>query len=455
MDNHSEEQTVRYQKNIPVRKETDVFVAGGGPAGVAAAVAAARAGRRVFLVEQFPALGGAAVNMLVPGFMTFGDGVHFLADGIGREIRDRIRAAAPERFAKYCPDSIPAEILKNICDDLLQEAGAEFVFYTSVVDAAVSDGAIEYVVCAGKSGLFAVKASVYIDCTGDGELSFFAGAESEYGDETGRVMAATLCGVWSGMEDSAVSGPDRSRLEEAFRDGVFQNEDRHLPGMWRLLAQSAPGVPDGVAGSNAGHVYDVDPRDSESLTRGIVRGRRQLQEYRTYYRRYVSGYENAELIASAPYLGIREGRRVVCDYRLTLEDFLHRSVFPDEIGRYCYNIDIHSPTNDATGYEKFITEHTGYRLNAGESYGIPYRSLAVKGLKNLLVAGKCVCTDRYMQSSLRVMPGCYITGQAAGTAAAVLCGQQETDVHRADVREIQKRLLQLGAYLPNARREDT
>ena len=444
--------TVSYRKEIPLKKETDVFIAGGGPAGVAAAVAAARCGSRVFLVEPFPSLGGAAVNMLVPGFMTFGDGVHFLADGVGREVRDRIRAASPERFAKYCPDSIPAEILKNVYDDMLEEAGVEFVFYTGVIDAAVKDGAIDYVVCSAKSGLYAVKAAVYIDCTGDGELSFFAGAETEYGDDNGRVMAATLCGIWSGVEESAIHGGDKLRLEEAFRDGVFQNEDRHLPGMWRLLAQSAPNVPDGVTGSNAGHVYDVDPRDSASLTQGIVRGRKQLQEYRAYYRGYVSGYENAELIASAPYLGIREGRRVVCDYRLVLEDFLRRAVFPDEIGRYCYNIDIHSPTNDAAGYEKFITEHTGYRLPPGESYGIPYRCLAVKGLRNLLTAGKCVCADRYMQSSVRVMPGCYITGQAAGAAAAVICGENEPDVHRADVAAIQQQLPRLGAYLPNARR---
>lgn len=452
---HSDHQTVNYNRQIPVRKEPDVFIAGGGPAGVAAAVAAARAGRRVFLVEPFPALGGAAVNMLVPGFMTFGDGEHFLADGVGREVRDRIRAAAPERFAKYCPDSIPAEILKNVYDEMLQEAGAEFVFYTGVIDAVVKDGAIDCVICAAKSDIYAVKASVYIDCTGDGELSFFAGAESEYGDEEGRVMAATLCGVWSGVEEGAIRGGDKRRLEEAFRDGVFQNEDRHLPGMWRLMAQSCPGVPDGVTGSNAGHVYDVDPRDSASLTRGVLRGRRQLQEYRTYYRGYVSGYENAELIASAPYLGIREGRRVTCDCRLTLDDFLRRAVFPDEIGRYCYNIDIHSPTNDAAGYEKFITEHTGYRLPAGESYGIPYRCLAVKGLKNLLTAGKCICTDRYMQSSVRVMPGCYITGQAAGTAAAVLCADAEPDVHHADVPAIQSELLALGAYLPNAFAKET
>ena len=133
----------------------------------------------------------------------------------------------------------------------------------------------------------------------------------------------------------------------------------------------------------------------------------------------------------------------------TMEDFKRQAVFEDEIGRYSYNIDIHSPTNDKAGYETFIKDHTSLRYKAGESYGIPYRALTVKGIDNLLTAGRCVCTDRYMQSSIRVMPGCYITGQAAGIGAAVVCDARGTNVHEADVHEVQKRLSAMGAFLPN------
>ena len=444
---------ITYQKSLPIRYDVDVFVAGGGPAGVAAAVSCAREGHSVFLAESFSAFGGAAVTMLVPAFMQFGDGEHFLAEGIGREVYDALKAEAFPQFRRYCPSSIPAETLKRVYDDMMDGSGAEYLFHCNIIDAVVENGSVQYVICAAKGSVFAVRAKVYIDCTGDGDLSAFAGAGSEFGDENGLTMAATLCGTWTGIDWSRVQGPDTRRLDDAFADHVFQNEDRHLPGMWRLAEETTlpdgTHLPDGIGGSNAGHVYAVDAREAASLTKGIMRGRKQLLEYRKYYREYLTGYENAEMVASAPYLGIRESRRITCDYRLNLEDFKRQAVFEDEIGRYCYNIDIHSGTNDTAGYQKFISEHTSLRYKRGESYGIPYRCMTVSGFDNLLTAGRCVCTDRHMQSSIRVMPGCYITGQAAGIAAAVTCEGKDGNVRTADIREIQKRLVKMGAYLPN------
>ncbi|MBR4962106.1 MAG: FAD-dependent oxidoreductase [Clostridia bacterium] len=446
---------ITYNRSLPVKYDVDVFVAGGGPAGVAAAVSCARQGRSVFLAESFSAFGGAATTMLVPAYMTFGDGENFLAGGIGREIYDKIRIEAPPRFSRYCPMSIPVETLKILYDDMVTDAGVQYMFHTSLIDVIVENGKIEYVICAAKGAVFAVKAKVYIDCTGDGDLAYYAGAGWEYGDENGRTMATTLCGLWTGIDWSRVKGPDSRRLDDAFADGIFTNEDRHLPGMWRLMEESKNGegvsLPNGLGGSNAGHVYDIDARESASLTKGIVKGRKQLLEYRKYYKEYLDGFEEAELVYSASYLGIRESRRITCDYRMVLEDFKRQAVFEDEIGRYSYNIDIHSPTNDKAGYETFIKDHTSLRYKKGESYGIPYRALTVSGIENLLTAGRCVCTDRYMQSSIRVMPGCYITGQAAGIGAAVVCDAHSTDVHDADVHEIQKRLVNMGGYLPNYR----
>lgn len=368
----------------------------------------ARQGKRVFLAESFSAFGGAAVTMLVPAFMTFGDGEHFLAEGIGREVYDRIGAQAFPTFRKYCPNAIPVETLKRIYDDMVTDAGVHHLFHTNVIDAIT---------------------------------------------ENGRTMAATLCGLWSGIDWSRVQRPDRRKLEQAFADGVFTNEDRHLPGMWAISEETADEngvrVPNGLGGSNAGHIYDVDAREAASLTGGIMEGRKQLLEYRNYYRTYLEGFENAELVYSAAYLGIRESRRIVCDYRMVLDDFINRAVFDDEIGRYCYPVDIHSSTNDKIGYETYHKDHTSLRCRPGESYGISYRALAVRGIENLLTAGRCVGADRYMQSSLRVMPGCFITGQAAGIAAAVACDAQNADIHQADVRKIQSRLRAFGVYLPN------
>ena len=436
---------ILYSKAIPVTHEADVFVAGGGPAGVAAAVYAARMGKKVYLVEASGSFGGAAATMLIPAFMQFSSGDIFLAEGIGREVHTYLKTKAPECYSRYCPNSIPVEILKLCYDEMMTESGASFSFFTSVLDVIVRDGRIDAVICSSKQGIFAVKAKMYIDCTGDGDLSYLAGAECRKGDdETGEMMAATLCALWEGTDFSRATQPQRAFLEDAFRDNVFTNIDRHLPGMWRIK--------DGVTGSNVGHIYDVDGTDSDSMTSAMVASRKQLREYRKYYRDYLDGYENMELVISAQQIGIRESRRVMGEYVMTLDDFRNRASFDDEIGRYCYNIDIHSGKNTDEGYQKFAKDHETFRYAAGESYGIPYRMLVVRGFDNLLAAGRCVSTDRYMQSSLRVMPGCYITGQAAGAAAAIAsevgCAARDIDVAR-----LQKQLKSMGAYLPNCEDE--
>jgi len=134
---------------------------------------------------------------------------------------------------------------------------------------------------------------------------------------------------------------------------------------------------------------------------------------------------------------------------LNLNDFQARAVFADEIGRYAYPVDIHASDPSAETHAKFMEAFQSLRLNPGESYGIPYRTLTPKGLSNVLVAGRCISTDRAVQGSVRVMPGCYITGQAAGVAAA-LASRKDLDVHAVDVTEVQGRLKEMGAYLPNA-----
>ena len=154
------------------------------------------------------------------------------------------------------------------------------------------------------------------------------------------------------------------------------------------------------------------------------------------------------LSGSASLLGIRETRRIIGDYVLDLKDFNDRAVFEDEIGRYCYAVDIHESTPELSDYHKFLDEYTNLRYEKGESYGIPYRILTPAGLRNVLAAGRCVSTDRYMQSSLRVMPGCFITGQAAGAAAAVAV-LENTDTRGFDVRLLQKAIIKLGGFLPN------
>ena len=166
-----------------------------------------------------------------------------------------------------------------------------------------------------------------------------------------------------------------------------------------------------------------------------------------FYREYVPGCDHIELVATAPLLGVRESRRIKCDYMLGVQDFLERACFEDEIGRYCYPVDIHVMNTDEEEYKRFLEEYNkSLHYEKGESYGIPYRSLIPVSFDNVLTAGRCMGTDRQMEASIRVMPGCYITGQAAGTAAAMAC-DGSGDVRHVDVKKLQKALAEDGAYL--------
>ncbi len=427
-----------FQREIEIRHNVDVLVVGGGPAGVAAAVTAARQGARVFLAEGSACLGGAGTTALVPAFMQFTDGVNFLAAGIGEEILNKMwQYGGKVDGWNY---SIKVEALKRVYDDIVMEAGVDFALHTQMVDVIAADGKVEYVIFAAKSGMFAVKAKIYIDGTGDGDLCAWAGADFEKGDEDGRMMAGTLCSLWANINWDKVKKPDTRRLEDAFKDKVFTYEDRHLPGMWR--------VGETLGGGNIGHTFGVDATDERSLTKSLVWGRKSLVEYEKYYKEYLDGYENMELAATGAQLGIRESRRIMGDYVMLLDDFMNRADFEDEIGRYSYPVDIHGSDASKESFAKFEKEYYNLRYEKGESYGIPYRILTPKGLSNVLVAGRCVSCDRYIQSSIRVMPGCYITGQAAGAAAAIAV-EKDTDTRGFDVGELQLRLKKLGAYLPN------
>ncbi len=439
-----ESTSISYSRNIPLCKEVDILVAGGGPAGATAALAAVRQGCSVHLVEAHSCLGGMGTAGMVPVFMQFTDGVNFLADGIGREILEGLR----ERGGTFPPDGvgIRAEVLKRTYDDLLTDSGVTFTFHTRVVDVTVVNGQMKEVICASKGGLSAVRAKVFVDGTGDGDLATYAGASYEKGDANGNMMPGTLCSLWADIDWKAVEksglGGGNSRIEDAFKDGVFTLEDRHLPGMWR--------IGENTGGGNIGHTFDLDGTDEESLTKAYIWGRKSLVEYERYYKEYLKGFEKMELVATGSLLGVRETRRIIGDYILNIEDFKSLTVFEDEIGRYSYPIDIHIARPDRESYDRFRKEFASLRLGRGESYGIPYRILTPDGLDNVLVAGRCVSTDRSMQASIRVMPGCYITGQAAGAAAALMV-ESNTDSRGIDIRTLQKRLKAMGAFLPNFR----
>jgi glycine/D-amino acid oxidase-like deaminating enzyme len=444
--------TISFARSVPIRPEVDVCVAGGGPAGVAAAVAAARQGARVFLAERHTCLGGMGTAGLVPAFMEFGDGVNFLAAGVGGEVLDRLHAAggAP----RYDPATgrggcvnINAEVLKRVYDALLAEAGVDFSFQTALVAVEQQDARVTAVICAAKSGLFAVRAHTYVDATGDGDLCAWAGAPFEKGDAQGRMQPGTLCSHWSGVDWARVvrdgygiEGDGRA-MAAGIEAGIFTIPDRGLPGMWPVGANQG--------GGNIGHTFGVDGTDERSVTAALAWGRRLVVEYERYYKQLLPGFEGMTLEATGALLGLRESRRILGDYVLTLDDYQRRAVFDDEIGRYAYAIDVHASQPSRTPGDVNQSPFRVLRYKPGESYGIPYRCLRPRGLDNVLVAGRCVSVDRSVHGSIRVMPGCFITGQAAGTAAA-LCAHGNLATRALVAADLQRALLRLGAYLPNA-----
>lgn len=443
------QEQLEFRKTLDVRYETDLLVAGAGPAGVAAAVFAARRGLRVRVIEAGSCLGGQGTSGLVPAFMTFTDGVNFLAGGFGRELRERML----ENGGIFMPKDgsgrgggIRVEWLKRLYEQMFEEAGVEYTYHTQLVDVFKEDEShVSVAIVAAKSGMYGIRAKVFVDGTGDGDLCVLSGAAYEYGDAEGNAMPGTLCTLWGGIDWNTVFGPEgrgyaEAHIEEAIRDGVFTLEDRHLPGIWR--------VGETIGGGNVGHTFGVNGTDEVSLTKAYNWARRTIREYETFYKKYMRGYEEMEFVMSAPLMGIRESRRITCDYTLNFEDFKARAVFPDEIGRYSYPIDIHIAKPDKAS---FVEHKKNLRtaLGKGESYGIPYRSLLPRGLDNVWVAGRCIGVDRPMQASVRVMPCCYITGQAVGAAAAQYIRRGLKSIREVDTTALQADLKEAGAFLPN------
>lgn len=434
---------IKFERSIEVKYDVDVFVAGGGPAGVSAAVTAARLGLSVFLAEKNQCFGGMGTAAMVPAFMCFSDGVNFLSGGIGREIFDKLYGEGSDyTLPQY---SVNTEKLKIIYDEMMCESGALFSFESSVIDVLSEDGEVKYAVVKGKENLFAVRAGYFIDASGDGFLAVKAGAPFYKGDDEGHMMPGTLCSYWGDIDwERAVvdmgKDPDARNLEKAFEDGVFSVKDAKLPGMWRMERH--------YGGGNIGHAFGVDGTDENSLTKAIIDARARMREYEVYYNKYLEGYENAKLLKTADILGIRETRRIVCEYMARDEDYFSFAEFDDEIGRYAYPIDVHS--SRAKG-DKSLSELYLKGYPKGRSYGISYRSLLPKNTKNVLVAGRCIGAERLISSALRVMPCCYITAMAAAAAAAQ-AKRQGCELRKINVYEMQSTLRKCGAYLPEHNR---
>jgi hypothetical protein len=212
---------------------------------------------------------------------------------------------------------------------------------------------------------------------------------------------------------------------------MFTVHDYHHSGMFHVGTCRA--------GGNFTHSFSLRANDHASKTRGWLELRQRVQEYQAFYRKYVPGFQNAELAVTASQLGIRECRRILGEYRMTLEDFRNRASFQDEIGRFAYPVDIHPLDDSMEEFQRFKRDFlSNLRYGYGESYGIPYRALLPKGTVNILTAGRCISADQPMAASVRVMPGCFLTGQAAGCAAAISAQNHDGILRSVDIQTLRK-----------------
>ncbi len=407
--------------DVPVFRRSEIVIAGAGPAGVAAALAAASLGCKVTLLEQSNAAGGLGTLGLVPAVIYQTDGVDYVAGKFCREIVAECCREMGVKKISLMWQEVDPEIMKRIYDRRLEEAGVEILYMTRIADAIVSGGRIEALLAATPRGLEKVEGVCFIDATGDACLAAFCGAPCEVGDEEGRTMSPTLCPQFSNIDLAAYLASraggrrDRTIWNELLAKGEAPLPEHHFVGVCTYG--------NGTASGNLGHLYGVNALDPAQLTRACIEGRKLAKIYHDFYVRHVPGFEKSDLVNTAALPGVRETRRIVGDYRLNFEDYTRRAVFEDEIGRFSYPVDIHSSSTDPEEQKRVERVMRETCCKPGESYGIPCRALLPQGVENLYVAGRCISADRPVQSSLRVIPGCFITGQAAGAGAALSLGE--------------------------------
>jgi glycine/D-amino acid oxidase-like deaminating enzyme len=441
------------QRAIPLDDRWDVIVVGGGPAGCTAAAAAAREGARTLLLEATASLGGMGTSGLVPAWCPFSDQEKIIYRGLAEKVFNATKAGMPH----VKPDAldwiaIDPELLKRVYDDLVTQAGAQVLFHTTLAAVEMRDAhTVDALITSNKSGLTALRAKVYVDCTGDADLCAWAGAAFEQGDEAHDLMPATHCFILTNVD------------EYAYRTGPGLNGDHANSPVYAILKSGKyPLIADshccnsligpGTLGFNAGHMWKVDNTDPACVSRALIQGRKIAAAFRNGLAEFFpAAFGNAFLAATGSLIGIRETRRVIGDYVLTLKDYLERRAFPDEVCRNSYYIDVHPSHTQRTDDPAKLKEwwdKTTIHYGKGESHGVPYRCLTPRDLKNVLVAGRSISCERAVQGSVRVMPVCLAMGEAAGVAAARAQRTAEADVHRVDPAALRTRLRELGCYLP-------
>lgn len=406
----------------------DVAVLGAGPAGVAAAISAARCGSKTILIESSGIVGG----MSTAGMMS-----HFTGT-VGNRLYWEIieRAAKKNRFASPHITVIDPELLSITYLEMLEEAGADVLLHTTVYDTVMDGNTLRGVICANKGGFYAYYVKAVIDATGDGDAAYKCGAEYIKGRESdGKMQPATLMFKVAGVDmDRAVFPPSFETLvqtEKGELQALAREKLPHPAGHVLLYRSTIPGI----VTCNMTNVTDIDGTSAEDLTRADITSRKQIIHIIEFLREYVPGYENCYLIGSASLIGIRETRHFKGVKTLTQQDIENAVQYDDYVVFDAhFNFDVHNLTGsglDVTGCQEKFKQKKGYT--------IPYGCLVPEKIDGLLLAGRNISGTHMAHSSFRAMPICVGTGEAAGIAASISVAEG-IDIRYVDVRKIQEKL---------------
>ena len=440
--------------------QCDVVVVGGGPGGIPAAIAAARQGAKVLLVERNGFLGG---NMTIglPLLAYLDKDGNQVIRGIAQEFIDRLTELGECNPHHWCPmhDSVTIyndEVFKVVALDMCIKAGVEILLYTQVIDTNVENGELKSVTLFGKGRKMEAEAKIFIDATGDGDVGYMAGARFEKGpDNNGKLQPPTLMCTIDGVDvDRVISHleahPEETVLADTIErypgyDGSYYrnlNPDQHAMVAFRKLFSelrekgvlpvdrdtliSISTLTKGRVNLNCTRHKGIDGSDVKDLTKATIDGHFQNLKLIEVLREYIPGFENARLVRFYPFLGVRETRRFNGIDTLTEEDLMNGVIDDTAVGLGSYIIDIHDGEGASTICKKVMP------------YGIPYGSTVSADISNLMFAGRCGSMDSVAMSSLRVMPPLMAMGQGAGVGAALAVkkGVKPGQITPAEVREV-------------------
>lgn len=445
-------EVLRPQKLLKIEKNVEVLVVGGGPAGIGAAVSAARQGKKVLLLEKRGFLGGNITACYVENCNYFLRGTDFNAQGLYAEIEKKC-------YEQYGNDNIReknrmafhSEYLKIFLDQFLADNKVEVILHAFVNEVIAEQDRIEAVIIQTKKGPVAVSAQIFIDATGDGDVAFSAGVPFEQGrQKDGLCQPGTVNFRVTGVHMDEIEG---ERLTEISR--IFTEET--LKGRTGLTC-SKQDIPFGrltpagqISYINYSCAHGIDPTSIVGLTKGEVECRKYILEIFNYLKAQFHELRDMEITSIAPEIGFRDSRRIRGKYYLTVEDMEKGKQFDDTIAVFPRFYDMLSPDGLRGGNGKL--EGRGYQGHIFEpivdnrTFQIPYRALLPEIMKNLLVAGRCISADHVAESGIRAVSLCMMMGEAAGVAAA-LAIQTENAPEDIDVSWLQEILRRQNFFIP-------